>query len=179
MKILVTGACGNIGKKLVPYLRKCGHEVTRLDISQEYAKDYIKHDIRDPIGAIGTFDFDVVYHLAGIVSRIVSEEARMLTVSTNIDGTYKVARFCQAIGAKMINFSTSEVYGNTDKIMKESEFCFPNNLYGLSKLIAEQLVEYEVKSGLDAVTVRPFMLYDEDETRGIHRSAMIRFAEAL
>jgi len=47
MKILVTGSEGNIGKKLVPYLRSCGHEVMRLDIQQGYADDYFKQDIRD------------------------------------------------------------------------------------------------------------------------------------
>ena len=42
------------------------------------------------------------------------------------------------------------------------------------------LVQYEVQNhGLKAVTVRPFMFYHEDETRGDHRSAMIRFVEHL
>jgi nucleoside-diphosphate-sugar epimerase len=56
----------------------------------------------------------------------------------------------------------------------------PNNRYGLSKLLGEQLVEYEVRQhGLKAVTLRPFMMYDEDEDLGDHRSAMIRFASNL
>jgi nucleoside-diphosphate-sugar epimerase len=56
----------------------------------------------------------------------------------------------------------------------------PNNRYGLSKYLAEKLVEYEVNNhDLKAITVRPFMYYDEDETIGDHRSAMIRFAEGL
>jgi nucleoside-diphosphate-sugar epimerase len=64
--------------------------------------------------------------------------------------------------------------------MRENDFCTPNNIYGLTKLTAEQLVRYEtINNNLNAVTVRPFMFYDEDETRGVHRSAMIRFAEAL
>ena len=63
--------------------------------------------------------------------------------------------------------------------MSEENECHPNNLYGLSKLLAENIVNYEVNNGLKAVIVRPFMIYDEDETIGIHRSAMIRFAENL
>ena len=56
----------------------------------------------------------------------------------------------------------------------------PNNRYGLSKLLGEQLVEYEVKQhGLRAVSLRPFMMYDENEDLGDHRSAMIRFASNL
>ena len=52
-----------------------------------------------------------------------------------------------------------------------------NNFYGLSKLLGEQIIDYEVKNfGLKAVILRPFMIYDEDEVIGEHRSAMIRFA---
>jgi len=43
----------------------------------------------------------------------------------------------------------------------------PNNRYGLSKLLGEQVVEYEVRTnGLRAVTLRPFMIYDELEELG-------------
>jgi nucleoside-diphosphate-sugar epimerase len=56
----------------------------------------------------------------------------------------------------------------------------PNNRYGLTKLLGEQLVDYEVaQHGLRAVTLRPFMIYDENEDFGDHRSAMIRFAHDL
>jgi nucleoside-diphosphate-sugar epimerase len=56
----------------------------------------------------------------------------------------------------------------------------PNNRYGLSKLLGEQLVEYEARTyGLKAVSLRPFMIYDEEEDWGEHRSAMIRFATNL
>ena len=56
----------------------------------------------------------------------------------------------------------------------------PNNRYGLSKLLGEQLVEYEVRThGLEAVVLRPFMMYDENEDLGDHRSAMIRFSSEL
>jgi nucleoside-diphosphate-sugar epimerase len=56
----------------------------------------------------------------------------------------------------------------------------PNNRYGLSKLLGEKLVEYEVRTyGLRAITLRPFMIYDEWEDLGDHRSAMIRFASNL
>ena len=56
----------------------------------------------------------------------------------------------------------------------------PNNRYALTKWLGEQLVEYEVRAaGLRAVTLRPCMLYDEHETVGEHRSAMIRFVSNL
>jgi nucleoside-diphosphate-sugar epimerase len=78
-------------------------------------------------------------------------------------------------------FSTSEVYGpDCDPMDENLSDPRPNNRYGLSKLLGERLVEYEVRShGLRAVSLRPFMMYDENEDLGDHRSAMIRFATNL
>ena len=182
MKILVTGSEGNIGRKLVPYLKKAGHEVMRMDIVQEFADDYAKHDVRDPLYACDlNFEPEIVYHMAGMVSRITCEKAPHLAVDTNIVGTSNIVQYCKSVGAKLINFSTSEVYGNQDCVLNEDTTPLkPNNIYGVTKLMAEDLVAYEAKhNGLKAVTVRPFMIYDEDETPGVHRSAMVRFAEAL
>jgi nucleoside-diphosphate-sugar epimerase len=56
----------------------------------------------------------------------------------------------------------------------------PNNRYALTKWLGEQLVDYEARtSGLSAVILRPCMVYDENETVGEHRSAMIRFVSNL
>lgn len=182
MKILVTGSEGNVGRKLVPYLKECGHKVIRMDIMQEYADDYIKHDVRDPLYTrYLPFAPEVVYHMAGLVSRITCEKAPYLAVDTNIVGTSNMVQYCKSVGAKLINFSTSEVYGNQNCVLNEDTTPLkPNNIYGITKLMAEDLVTYEAKNnGLKAVTVRPFMIYDEEETKGVHRSAMVRFAEAL
>ena len=94
-------------------------------------------------------------------------------------GLNNVIQACKAFNAKLIYFSTSEVYGNIGGYLSEDRHCKPNNLYGLTKYLGEKLVQYELINGLKAVIVRPFMFYDEDETRGEHRSAMIRFAENL
>jgi nucleoside-diphosphate-sugar epimerase len=183
LKILVTGSAGNIGRKLVPYLQACGHRVLRADIEQNYAEDYIKADVMFPTELFrAALDFrpQAVFHLAAMVSRLTCEKAAALTVSTNIAGTMNMIELCRMAGAKLINLSTSEIYGNIGMGLSEDrEDLQPNNRYGLTKLLTERLVEYETTCELDAVTVRPFMLYDEDETMGTHRSAMIRFAEAL
>ena len=127
------------------------------------------------------FKPDVVYHLAAMVSRVTCEAAPHLTIDTNLTGTNNVAQLCKTLNAKMIYFSTSEIYGNIGGVLSEDRpDIAPNNRYGLTKYLGEKLVEYEVRNhGLKAVTVRPFMFYDEDETMGDHRSAMIRFAEGL
>jgi len=184
MNILVIGSEGNIGTKLVKYLRQLGHDVMRSDIIQHYAKDYAQTDIvslGDLYDDALKFKPEVVFHLAAMVSRVTCERAPHLTIDTNLSGTNNVAQLCKNIGAKMVNFSTSEIYGNiSGEMNEERNDIAPNNRYALSKLLAEKIVEYEVQNyGLRAVTVRPFMFYDEDETMGDHRSAMIRFAEGL
>ena len=178
MKIIVTGAAGNIGEILCPYLRKCGHSVLGIDIKQAVGDDYITADINQPADLLEifvNFNPDVVIHMAAMVSRVTSERSPTMTIQTNVGGTANIIRLCKLIGAKLINFSTSEVYGNTGGMLHESAEPKPNNIYGLSKWLAEQLVAYHVTTGLDAITVRPFMFYHENETIGDHRSAMIRF----
>jgi nucleoside-diphosphate-sugar epimerase len=178
MKIIVTGSEGNIGSLLVPYLKSQGHEVYGIDIRQRFAPDYMTADINaaaDIALAFQSFKPQVVIHLAAMVSRVTSEKSPALTIQTNLGGTSNIIQLCKAVGAKLIFFSTSEIYGNTGGILYESDQPQPNNLYGLSKWLGEQLVTYEVTKGLDALIVRPFMFYHETETTGDHRSAMIRF----
>jgi nucleoside-diphosphate-sugar epimerase len=184
MRTIVLGSEGNIGTKLVQYLRKSRHEVLRADIIQHFADDYVQTDVvslLDLYDAASKFRPDVIYHLAAMVSRVTCEATPHMTIDTNLSGTNNVAQICKTLGATMINFSTSEVYGNIGGLLSEDRLdIVPNNRYGLSKYLAEKLVEYEVNNhDLKAITVRPFMYYDEDETIGDHRSAMIRFAEGL
>jgi nucleoside-diphosphate-sugar epimerase len=181
MKILVTGSEGNIGSRLVPYLESNGEEVWSLDIKQKYDPKYILCDINN-LSRLYQTDItpDVVIHLAAMVSRVTCEDSPELTIQTNVAGTNNIIQYCKHVGAKLIYFSTSEIYGNTFGVLHEDrQEIRPNNLYGQSKWIGEQLVRYERTNGLKATIVRPFMFYDENETFGTNRSAMIRFAESL
>lgn len=183
MRILITGSEGNIGSKLVPYLEECGHETFCVDIVQKYRDNYTISDIRNPIDLIknvNEFKPQIVIHLAAMVSRITCEKSATETVSSNLLGLTNVIELCKLYGSKLIYFSTSEVYGEIGGLFSEDRTDLnPNNRYGLTKLIGEKLVEYEVNNhNLKAVTLRPFMFYDEDENFGENRSAMIRFMEA-
>ncbi|GLS27658.1 NAD-dependent epimerase/dehydratase family protein [Marinibactrum halimedae] len=184
MKVLVIGSQGNVGHALVKHLKNTGHNVTECDWHPGYRPNYYQADITMPLDLLKVYDCvkpDVVYHLAAMVSRVTCEAAPSLAVTTNLVGVQNVAELCKKFQAKMIYFSTSEVYGNQpEELVEETTIPQPNNRYGLTKYLGEKLVEYEVKNhGLKAVTVRPFMFYHEDETHGDHRSAMIRFIEHL
>jgi nucleoside-diphosphate-sugar epimerase len=182
-RALVIGSEGNIGKPLAAHLRAQGWEVLCADIKPGWRKDYLQVDINQPADLMPTLRWkpDVIFALAAVVSRVTCEQASSLAVATNLGGLNNVVLLAQAADAKLVYFSTSEVYGPTDGPMDEVLTTpRPNNRYGLTKLLGEQLVDYEVaQHGLRAVTLRPFMIYDENEDFGDHRSAMIRFAHDL
>ena len=182
-KALVIGSEGNIGAPLVAHLRAEGYDVLGLDLRPGWREDYLTGDITHPVDLIPAFDWkpDVVFLAAATVGRMVCEQAASLAVSTNLAGVNNVLQLCKRAGARCVYFSSSEVYGpNCDPMDEVHSTPQPNNRYALTKWLGEQLVEYEARSsGLKAVTVRPCMVYDEHETVGEHRSAMIRFVSNL
>ena len=182
-RALVMGSEGNIGTPLVKHLKEKGHEVLEVDIRAGYRENYMVADINHPLDLLPAFDWqpDVVFLLSAMVSRVTCEQAGGLAIATNLAGINNVLQLCKRVKAMLVFFSTSEVYGpHCDPMDEAISNPEPNNRYGLSKLLGEKLVEYEVKNyGLRAVTIRPFMMYDEEERFGDHRSAMIRFAGNL
>ncbi len=182
-RALVVGAAGNIGGPLVTYLRSMGYAVLEVDIRPGWRPDYLMADITHPLDLLPAFDWspDVVFLLAASVGRMTCEQAGSLAISTNLAGVNNVLQLCKRTASVCVYFSTSEVYGPSCDLMDDAATVpQPNNRYGLSKWLAEQLVEYEVRTGkLQAVTLRPCMIYHENEDVGEHRSAMIRFASNL
>jgi nucleoside-diphosphate-sugar epimerase len=182
-KALVIGSEGNIGAPLVAHLRSVGYEVLGFDLRPGWRENYLTGDITHPVDLIPAFDWgpDVVFLLAATVGRMVCEQAGSLAVSTNVAGVNNVLQLCKRSNARCVFFSSSEVYGpNCDPMDEAHSIPRPNNRYALTKWLGEQLVEYEARaSGLRAVTLRPCMVYDENETVGEHRSAMIRFVSNL
>jgi nucleoside-diphosphate-sugar epimerase len=182
-RALVIGSEGNIGTVLVKYLRQKGYEVMEADIKSGYRDHYMVADINHPIDLLPAFDWqpNVVFLLSAMVSRVTCEQAGSLALTTNMGGINNILQLCKRVDAKTVFFSTSEVYGPECDPMDEAiANPSPNNRYGLSKLLGEKVVEYEVRNyGLRAVTIRPFMMYDEEEHFGDHRSAMIRFVGNL
>ncbi len=182
-RVLVLGAAGNIGAHLATHLRGAGYEVLESDVRPGWRPGYQMADITQPLDLLPAFDWgpDVVYLCAALVGRMPSDQAGSLAVATNLAGINNVLQLCRRTGSRCVFFSSSEVYGpGCDPLDDRTSVPRPNNRYGLTKWLGEQLVEYEVRyAGLRAVTVRPCMFYHENETQGDHRSAMIRIATRL
>jgi len=182
-KALVIGSLGNIGKPLTAHLKSLNYDVLEVDFKPAWREGYLMADINQALDLIPAFDWepDYVFMLSAMVSRVTCEQASAMAVETNLVGLNNVIQMTKNCGAHLIYFSTSEVYGPEAEWMDEATTTpKPNNRYGLTKLLGESLVEYEVEQyGMKAVTLRPFMMYDENEDLGDHRSAMVRFAYNL
>lgn len=189
--VLVTGALGVIGQHLTRELRDCGYDVLGADLAIRDYSDYVRADVTafEDLHRIGrNHKIDVVVHMAGEVGRLVGEAHPQRMVYVNDVGTLNVAQFCSETGARLISFSTSEVYGHlldsdvavTEELLEQNGSAFvTTNVYALSKLFGEALVKHFVDNyDLNAVTVRPFMVYGPGEAPSRWRSAMTNFVYA-
>ncbi len=119
-KILVTGGAGFIGSHLCKKLLDQGNEIICLDNfftgSRQNIKDLlenpnfklIEHNVVNPI----FLNVNEIYHLACPASPIHYQHNPVETVRTNVMGTLNMLDLAKKIGAKMLQASTSEVYGD-------------------------------------------------------------------
>lgn len=166
MKVLVTGAFGNIGLSALEELLKAGHEVTCFDLPSKANlktarrfKGKIKvvwGDIRKKEGLLKAVEGqEVVVHLAFIIPKIsrtgIDCEAKpKLAEEVNVGGTSKLlqAMRAQPIPPKILFISSLHVYGQTSSLpppRKVSDIPNPVEHYARHKLACEEMVK---KSGL-------------------------------
>lgn len=164
MKILVTGGNGYIGRRLVASLSR-GHDVTLLDRSKAGSARTIVGDIRGELDLSG---FDAVYHLAAVSSPSIVEMDRMAAWDVNVNGTLNIAKRLKA-GQRLVFLSSAQVYGKKSrKQHTEADLPDPDNFYGLTKLVGEQLISFYARSaGFPFVIFRLFNAYSSDQPKGL------------
>lgn len=119
-RILVTGGAGFLGSHLIDRLLEQGHEVVCVDNLQtgsitniEHAINditFIQHDITEPLPELGVFD--EIYNLACPASPVHYQANPIHTFKTNILGVLQLLELAKTCGAKILQASTSEVYGD-------------------------------------------------------------------
>lgn len=152
MRILITGGAGFIGSHVAERLRfRAYHEVMVIDNCSTGRVENLDHaiplvvgDIRD-YGVLSDvfFDFrpEMVVHLAAQPAISTSWRNYQQDADINIMGTLNLIRMCKETGVRRIVFSsTSAVYDENEKTMKECGRLFPASPYGISKLAAERYI---------------------------------------
>jgi len=197
-RILVTGSEGAIGAPLCRYLRAQGHRVFGLDIKHKndemafsvgndfnFGRRYVRADVanyRQLERAIFDRDIfpDFIYHTAAEFGRWNGEDFYENLWRTNVIGTKNILRLQEEYGFKLIFFSSSEVYGDYNGVMKESvteeNFIPLLNDYAMTKWVGEMQIRNSRKLyGTKTVIVRLFNVYGPGEYYSPYRSVNCRF----
>jgi threonine 3-dehydrogenase len=162
--VLITGANGEIGHGLVTSLAELAPtRIVALDLHspdalvQARCHRVVVGDISDLAlldNLAATYDFDVVYHLAALLST-KSERQPRLANRVNVDGTLNLLEMTvsqarqQERDVKFVYPSSIAVYGLPDLAAKqkagkvrEDDWCEPRTMYGINKLYCERLGRY-------------------------------------
>ena len=185
MKILVTGSAGHLGEALVRSLEDSDHEAIGLDVKSS--------PFTRRVGSITERSFvkrcmqgvDVVLHAATLHKPHIASHTRQDFVDTNITGTLNLLEEAVSAGVKSFVFtSTTSVYGHAltppdgapAAWITEEVVPVPKNIYGLTKLAAENLCElFQQSSGLPCIVLRTSRFFPEDDD---DRTARLAYDDA-
>jgi len=192
MKLLITGALGHIGSRLIHSLQP--GEFSEVVLFDNFATQRYSTLFNLPEGVpfrlveadVCTADLellfagmDVVIHLAAITNAAGSFEIQDQVERVNYDGTERVARACAATGARLVFLSTTSVYGVQEEVV--DEFCpidhlKPQSPYADSKIRSERLLaQLGESTGLRFVSCRFGTIYGVSPGMRFH-TAVNKFA---
>ena len=144
MKLLITGASGLYGSKLAKLALERGIEVYAADIqSSSTVGTPVKLDVSGKAQVDEAFDKikpDVVVHAATLTDVDKCELNKELAWKVNVDGTKNIAQAAKRVGSFLIYISTDYVFSGEKGNYVESDSPEPVNYYGLTKLLAEEIV---------------------------------------
>ena len=194
MKILLTGAAGFLGSHISKKLIDNNHEVIGLDdLSTGSTKNieqlvnnpkytFIEHDVRIPYQA----KVDAILNFACPASPVNYQKDPVRTIETNFLGMINLLHLANETGARIIQASTSEIYGDpTQSPQKESYWGNVNPIgirscYDEGKRAAETLCfDYRRQYNLDTRVIRIFNTYGPNMTIGDGRVVSNFIVQAL
>jgi UDP-glucuronate decarboxylase len=174
MRILVTGGAGFIGSHLCERLLSEGHDVICLDnfftgskdnilhLMDSHRFELIRHDVVEPI----LVEVDQIYNLACPASPVHYQYNPVKTVKTSVMGAINMLGLAKRVRARILQASTSEVYGDP-QVHPQVESYWGNvnpigirSCYDEGKRVAETLMmDYHRQNAVDIAIVRIFNTY--------------------
>ena len=174
MRILVTGGAGFIGSHLCELLLNEGHDIICLDnfytgsrdniihLMDNHRFEVIRHDIVEPI----LLEVDRIYNLACPASPVHYQYNPVKTVKTSVMGSINMLGLAKRVKARILQASTSEVYGDP-QIHPQTESYWGNvnpigirSCYDEGKRVAETLMmDYHRQNNVDIRIIRIFNTY--------------------
>lgn len=134
MRILVTGAAGFLGSHLSEFLLAEGHEVLGVDnfytgsrdnirpLLQHDQFEFMRHDVTMPLFV----EIDAIYNLACPASPVQYQRHPVQTIKTSLLGSINLLGLAKRTGAKILQASTSEIYG--DPLLSPQEESYWGNV---------------------------------------------------
>ncbi|MGH7023852.1 MAG: NAD-dependent epimerase/dehydratase family protein [Caulobacteraceae bacterium] len=173
MRALVTGSAGHLGEALALMLAARGDEVVGLDRLPSRFTTHIG-SIADPaLVARAMEGVEAVFHAATLHKPHVASHGRQAFIDTNITGTNALLNAALAAKAQVFVFtSTTSVFGEAMAPepgapavwVDESLPPRPRNIYGATKLAAEELVRLAAREdGLACVILRAARFFPEED----------------
>ena len=175
-RILVTGGAGFLGSHLCEWLLRDGHEVICVDnfytgnkrnvghLLDNKKFELIRHDITIPL--YGVEKVDEIYNLACPASPVHYQHDPVQTTKVNVIGAINMLGLAKRIGAKILQASTSEVYGDpavhpqTESYWGNVNSIGPRSCYDEGKRCAETLFfDYYRQHKMPIKVVRIFNTY--------------------
>lgn len=173
-RVLVTGGAGFLGSHLCERLVAEGNDVICMDNFRTSAKrnirhlmdnkyfEFVRHDVIEPI----FIECDQIYNLACPASPIWYQEDPIYTTKTSIYGAFNTLGIAKRCGARILQTSTSEVYGDPEVHPQVESYrgsvntIGPRACYDEGKRVAETLFfDYHRQHGVDIKVMRIFNTY--------------------
>ncbi len=179
MAIVVTGAAGFIGSRLVEGLNRNGRtDVVAVDSLEDADKfrNLVKCEIADYLDAAELFpalddlDVEAVFH-QGANSNTMATDGRQM-MDNNYRYSVRLLEWCQDAEVPLIYASSAAVYGAGPQFKEERGFEKPLNVYGYSKFLFDQYVR-RLDLGAQVVGLRYFNVYGPNEA---HKGRMASVA---
>jgi UDP-glucuronate decarboxylase len=176
IRVLVAGGAGFIGSHLIDALLADGARVTCVDslltgrranlahLANEARFDFVEADVTEPLPALPRFDW--VFNLACAASPPHYQADPVHTMMTSVLGTGRLLEIARDAGARFLQASTSEVYGDPERHPQQESYwgnvnpTGPRACYDEGKRSAETLTfDFERQHGLDIRVARIFNTY--------------------